>query len=65
MLKTHQKGKGPFVLGSEVTCADFVLFAVLESARRTDEKLFRRILDYDHRIEEVFEGCGRWFRRDR
>lgn len=35
---------GPFVLGSEVSYADFVIVAVLEGFRRIGEDLFERIV---------------------
>ena len=64
-LTKHQRDEGPFVLGSEISYADFVIIADLECIRRTDQESFERIARYDGKIRQLWEACGKWLERDR
>jgi len=55
---------GPFVLGSEVSYADFVVVAMLEGFRRVGEELFERIVEGREGLRGVWEACGEWLERD-
>lgn len=57
-------GDGRFVLGSEVSYADFVLAAVLEGFRRIGEDLFEKIVEGREGLKEVWEGCGDLLKKD-
>jgi glutathione S-transferase len=56
--------QGPFVLGSQVSYADFVVVAVLEGFRRIGQDLFMRIVEGREALREVWEACGEWLERD-
>ena len=55
---------GPFVLGSEVSYADFVVVAVLAGFRRIGEDLFERIVEGREGLRGVWEGCGELLKKD-
>ena len=55
---------GPFMLGSEVSYADFVVVAVLEGFRRIGEDLFERIVEGKEGLRGVWEGCGELLKKD-
>jgi len=57
-------GGGRFVLGSEVSYADFVVVAVLEGFRRIGRDLFERIVEGREGLRGVWEGCGEFLERD-
>jgi glutathione S-transferase len=56
--------EGPFVLGSRVSYADFVVVAVLEGFRRVGEELFERICEGREGLRGVWGACGEWLGRD-
>lgn len=55
---------GPFVLGSEVCYADFVIVAVLEGFKRIEDDLFERIVEGREGLRGIWEGCERLLKRD-
>lgn len=63
-LKVEGDGGGPFVLGSQVSYADFVVVAVLEGFRRVGEDLFERAVANRKGLRGVWERCGEWLERD-
>jgi glutathione S-transferase len=56
--------EGPFVLGSRVSYADFVVVAVLEGFRRVGEELFERICEGREGLRGVWGACEEWLGRD-
>ena len=64
LLEEHKVDDGPYVLGSQVSYADFMVVAVLEGFRRIGQDLFDRIvLDRDG-LRGVWDACGQWLERD-
>lgn len=64
LRKYRRDGKGRFVLGEQVSYADFVVAGVLEGLRQIDEQgMFGRVVGWDGRLREVWEGCGVWLER--
>lgn len=64
MMGEHKIDEGPFVLGSKVSYADFVVVAVLEGFRRIGQDLFERIVEGRDGLRGVWEGCGEWMGKD-
>lgn len=63
-LKEHKKDDGPFVLGSEVCYADFVIAALMESLRRIGPDLYEGFAEGRDELRALHEACGRWMERD-
>ena len=64
LMSEHKVDQGPFVLGSQVSYADFVIVAVLEGFRRIGQDLFERIVEGREALREVWEACGEWMEKD-
>ncbi|KAL1844944.1 hypothetical protein VTK73DRAFT_1457 [Phialemonium thermophilum] len=67
MTELLREKEGPFVLGSEVSYADFEWVAVLEFFRRVDEGVFEEVLkrtgdEAVHRA--LLEACAPWLKRN-
>ena len=61
-LTENKKDPGPFVFGSQVSYADFVICGVLESARMTDEAFFQRLTGYDEAFANLYWACKPWLK---
>lgn len=55
---------GPFILGSRVSYADFVVVAALEGFRRVGEDVFERAVANREGLRGVWERCGEWLKKD-
>lgn len=64
LVREHKVDAGPFVLGSRVSYADFVIVAVLEGFRRVGADLFERICEGREGLRGVWEACAEWLERD-
>lgn len=66
LMREHKVDEGPFVLGSKVSYADFVVVAVLEGFRRIGEDLFERIVAGRSGLRGVWEAVKKegWLERD-
>lgn len=64
LVRDRKVDEGPFVLGSRVSYADFVIVAVLEGFRRVGQDLFERIVESREGLRGVWEACGEWLERD-
>lgn len=58
------KGGGPFVLGSQVSYADFVVVACLEGFRRIGEDVFERAVANREGLKRTWESCEGFLKRD-
>lgn len=56
--------EGPFVLGSRVSYADFVVVALLECLKRVDRPGWERLMRFDPSFKELHEACEEWLKRD-
>lgn len=64
LIREWKVDEGPFVLGSRVSYADFVVVAVLEGFRRVGEDLFERIVEGREGLRGVWVACAEWLERD-
>lgn len=64
VLSEHKTDNGPFVLGSRVSHADFVLVAVAKAFRALDEGVGERFLDGSKALRECYAACEPWLRKD-
>lgn len=64
LLAEHKVDDGPFVLGSQVSYADFVVVAILEGFRCIGDDLFERVVEGRDGLRGVWEACGKWLERD-
>lgn len=65
-LRENKKDEGPFVLGSEVCYADFVVAAMMESLRRIGPELYARFVQEDGEgaLRALHEACSQWMEKD-
>lgn len=56
--------EGPFVLGKEVSYADFVVVALFECMKRCDPPGFERLMAFDKSFKGLHEACEEWLKRD-
>ncbi|KAL8724358.1 MAG: hypothetical protein Q9166_007994 [cf. Caloplaca sp. 2 TL-2023] len=56
--------EGPFVLGEELSYADFILVSAMHFLRRVEEGLFERFVDIDPAFERLFKACKGLVERD-
>jgi len=56
--------EGPYVLGKEVSYADFVLVAALHSLMRMDKALYERVVSLESKLGTLYDGCKQWLERD-
>lgn len=64
-IREHKVDEGPFVQGSQVCYADFVIAGMVESLRRISEKeLFEKFVEVSPEVKGVWEGCRGWLERD-
>lgn len=64
MLTKYQKDKGPFVLGSEPSYADFVAASLFECVERCYVEDYRKLMALDARFETLHEACRPWLVKD-
>ena len=62
-LTKYKKDAGPFILGSQVSYADLVLVAFLESTRRTSSEMLERIIRSHDSIKKLYEASSKWLER--
>lgn len=64
-IRGTKKDEGPFVLGSQVCYADFMIAGMVESLLRISEtELFERFVEGSPEVRAVWEGCRVWMERD-
>lgn len=66
-IKENKKDEGPFVLGSEVCYADFLICSAVEALRRIGPDLFEKAMEvYDgEELRQLHEACGPWLKDDK
>ena len=66
-MKEHKKDGGPFIQGSELCYADFLICATVESLRRIGSDLFEKAMEvYDgDDLRKLHEACGPWLKDDK
>ncbi|KAK5111493.1 hypothetical protein LTR85_011840 [Meristemomyces frigidus] len=63
-LTANKEDEGPFVLGSKVSFADFIIVGALQSLRRIDETVYARFIEQDGVTLRLNEACAEWLRAD-
>ncbi|KAK3720543.1 hypothetical protein LTR37_003592 [Vermiconidia calcicola] len=65
-LAEQKRDDGPFILGSQVCYADFLIVSMMEALRRIGQDLFERFIQVsgDHSLRKLHEACQRWMRSD-
>ena len=66
-LAEHKKDEGPFVQGSEVCYADFLICSSVEALRKIGPDLFEKAMEvYDGEdLRRLHEACGEWLKDDK
>ncbi|TDZ16441.1 Glutathione S-transferase-like protein ustS [Colletotrichum orbiculare MAFF 240422] len=64
LLTSRKMDEGPFILGSQVCYADFILVASLETLRKAGNGMFERFLEWDSCFRDLYEACLVWFEND-
>lgn len=65
LLTDKKKDDGPFILGSQVCYADFMVVALLEGLRRIGQDIFDRIVSHDESFVRLHDACKKWMENDR
>lgn len=55
---------GPFLLGKEVSYADFILVGALHWFRRSGEGVYERVVEMEPSLRRLYEASGKWVERD-
>ena len=56
---------GPYVLGEEVSFADFVIAGFFKFMQKVDQgDVYERAVGIDARLKEHVEACAKWFERE-
>ena len=63
-LKEHKRDEGPFVLGSEVCYADFVIAAMMESLLCIGPDLYEGFAGESEELRALHQACGKWMEKD-
>ncbi|KAL8669109.1 MAG: hypothetical protein Q9168_006290 [Polycauliona sp. 1 TL-2023] len=59
----EEKG-GPFVLGREVSYADFILVGALSLFKRLGEGVFERVVEMEPVLRALYAASGKWLEKD-
>lgn len=60
----HKQDDGPFIRGSQVCYADFVLLAGLEALKRAGDDMFEKAVAAEPELKEYYAAAGDWFTND-
>jgi len=63
LMREKKVDEGPFILGSQVCYADFVIVALLQGLRTIGQDLFDRFVGYAPELRTVWEACEPWLRK--
>ncbi len=66
LIASEKRDEGPFIRGSEVCYADFLVASMVEALRRIGEDLYEKFLacTEDDNIQRVHEACRKWMEKD-
>ncbi|KAJ5217235.1 glutathione s-transferase [Penicillium chermesinum] len=60
LLSEHKVDEGPFILGSQVCYADFILVAMFEAFKRADQGMFERAIGRNAAFQALYDACQEW-----
>jgi len=63
-LNEHKLDEGPFVLGSKVCYADFLIACMIESLRRIGPDLYDKFVEHHGELRALHEACKPWMEND-
>lgn len=65
-LAKQKRDEGPFILGSQVCYADFLIVSMMEALRRIGQDIFDRFIQAsgDESLRKLHEACQRWMEND-
>lgn len=63
-LTTRKIDKGPFIRGSQISFADFILAAVIKSFKRSGEDFYEGIVGYDPAIKALYDAVLPYLERE-
>ena len=65
-VKEQKQDKGPYILGSQVCYADFLIASTIEALRRIGEDLYEKMvkLSGDDTLQQLHEACQKWMKED-
>ncbi|KAJ5267663.1 glutathione s-transferase [Penicillium angulare] len=64
LLRERKEDEGPFIHGSQLCYADFVLVAVFEALRRVGIDMFEKAIGMDPSFEKLYDACEAWVQND-
>ena len=64
LMSSHKVDEGPFIRGSEVCYADFVLAAMFESIKRVDTVMFDTAIGKNPAFQKLYDACHDWLQND-
>lgn len=63
-LKEKKIDEGPFIRGSQISFADFVVVAVIKSFKRSGEDFYEGIVGFDPAIKKLYDAVAPYLVRD-
>ena len=63
-LTENKRDEGPFILGSQVCYADFIVAGMAEALRRIGQDLYDRVTSSCKGVKELHVACAPWFEKD-
>ena len=63
-VRSYKNDNGPFVLGSEVSYADFVIAALLISVKGAGQDVLDNVIGGDEGLMALWDACQPWLKRD-
>jgi hypothetical protein len=63
-MKANKKDDGPFILGSQVCYADFVLVGLVECAKKMGGEFFDRFVEMEPQLGTLYNACKPWLEND-
>ena len=64
LLTKYKKDEGAFMLGSQISYADFHAAGLFQAFMRCGEEYGERLLSYDESFRKLFEACKPYLERD-
>ena len=63
LLEKYKKDEGPFLLGSQVCYADFIIVATMQMFRRIGEDAFEMFVGGREGLRKLHQACEPWLQR--
>ncbi|EKG14574.1 Glutathione S-transferase [Macrophomina phaseolina MS6] len=59
-----KKNDGPYILGDQVSYADFVIVSFLHFAKTLGQDVYDRFVAHDKAFDDLYKASARWLERD-